>query len=213
MEIINTKDGSHTIYLKEINETYHSIHGAILESQYVFINNGLLKSNKNKLKILEIGLGTGLNALLTLININGKKIYYTALEPKPIDMMMIKKLNYGRILNKIDTYNKIHKVDWEQEIELTKDFFIIKIKNTIEKYITRERFDIIFFDAFAPNKQSEIYEYEVINKCFKLLREGGFLVTYCAQGDFKRKLTRSGFNVDTLNGPPGKREMVRATRK
>ena len=213
MKIIKTKDGSNTIFLDSINETYHSIHGAILESKHVFINNGLFTINKKRLKILEIGLGTGLNTLLCINNIKDKTIFYTSIEPKPIDINIIEKLNYGEILNTINTFKKIHQSNWDEKIEIKKNFFLIKIKKTIQKYITKEKFDIIFFDAFAPNKQPEMYEHEIINKCYQLINRGGFLVTYCAQGKFKRTLNKIGFNVQTLNGPPGKREMVKAIRK
>ena len=213
MKIINTKDGSNTIFLDNINETYHSIHGAILESKHVFINNGLLTLNKKKLKILEIGLGTGLNTLLSVINTKDKTIYYTTIEPKPLDIKIIEKLNYGKILNKINTFNKIHQTNWDDKIEIEKNFFFKKIQKTIQEYITKEKFDIILFDAFAPNKQPEMYEHNIINKCYQLINRGGFLVTYCAQGKFKRTLTKVGFDVQTLSGPPGKREMVKAIRK
>ena len=145
MKIIKTKDGSNTIFLDSINETYHSIHGAILESKHVFINNGLFTINKKRLKILEIGLGTGLNTLLCINNIKDKTIFYTSLEPDPIDLNIIKKLNYGEILNTMNMFKKIHQSNWNEKIEINKNFFFIKIKKTIQKYITKEKFDIIFF--------------------------------------------------------------------
>ena len=116
MKIIKTKDGSNTIFLDNINETYHSIHGAILESKHVFINNGLFTINKKRLKILEIGLGTGLNTLLCINNIKDKTIFYTSIEPKPIDINIIEKLNYGEILNTMNTFKKIHQANWNEKI-------------------------------------------------------------------------------------------------
>lgn len=212
-KIIFTKDGSHSIFLKEINETYHSIHGSILESNHVFIQNGLKNNLKKHLKILEIGFGTGLNALLTLINADKKNIKYTSLEPFPLDEDICKKLNFHELLDiNRDIFLQLHYCNWETDIQISDNFTLHKTKSTLENYKCNEQNDIIFFDAFAPEKQSEMWKKSVLQKCFRLINLEGYLVTYCAKGIVKRTLKEVGFDVETLSGPPGKREMIRAKK-
>jgi tRNA U34 5-methylaminomethyl-2-thiouridine-forming methyltransferase MnmC len=213
-KIIFTKDGSHSIFLKEINETYHSIHGSISESNHVFIQNGLKNNLKKHLKILEIGFGTGLNALLTLINADKKNIKYTSIEPFPLEEAIYNKLNFHELLNiNKDIFLQLHYCNWETDIHISDNFTLHKTKCTLENYKCNEQNDIIFFDAFAPEKQSEMWKKSILKKCFKLISHGGYLVTYCAKGVVKRTLKEIGFDVESLPGPPGKREMIRAKKR
>ena len=213
-ELILTNDGSHSLFVKKLNETYHSIHGSIAEANHVFIRNGLQFHHKLNLNILEIGFGTGLNAFLTLLNLNHKRVNYTSIEPFPISDKIYNKLNFHKILksNK-DTFIKLHNSDWEENIIFTENFNLNKLRKKIQYFSSSEKFDIIYFDAFAPEKQSEMWSMEVLNKCYKFLKPKGFLVSYCAKGVVKRTLREVGFLVETLEGPPGKREMIRAFKK
>lgn len=221
-KFIISEDGSHTLYHEELNETYHSTHGAVQESEYVFVKMGLeaLKGLK-EIKVLEIGFGTGLNAFLSVLfqqkNPN-KKIGYTTLEPFPISKEIYTSLNFSEVM-KVEQSNKVlfqqlHDSEWETSISLSESFILKKRKLKLEDFsIESNYFDIIFFDAFAPNKQEEVWSIENIKKCYESLKEQGVFVTYCAQGQLRRNLEAVGFNVERLPGPPGKREMLRGVKK
>lgn len=213
-ELILTNDGSHSLFVKKLNETYHSIHGSIAEANHVFITNGLQFHRKLNINILEIGFGTGLNALLTLLNLNQKRVNYTSLEPFPISEKIYNKLNFHELLKSDkETFTKLHNSDWEVNVPFTKKFNLNKLRKKIQYFNSSEKFDIIYFDAFAPEKQSEMWTKEVLSKCYHFLKPKGFLVTYCAKGVVKRTLKEVGFLVESLDGPPGKREMIRAIKK
>ncbi|CAN5182335.1 tRNA (5-methylaminomethyl-2-thiouridine)(34)-methyltransferase MnmD [soil metagenome] len=225
-KIIITGDGSPTLFVPEIRETYHSFHGAFQESMHVFINNGCLyfleQHPQKPVSILEIGFGTGLNVLLTIsVAILSKvKINFTTLEPFPLDSSIISQLNYNQQLEeKIpnasvdyqELYKEIHSGPWNEKVQIHEDVTLDKRNTTIENFSEKgEKFDLIYFDAFAPNKQPELWTLDILKKTYFLMSKGGFLVTYCAQGQFKRNLKTAGFFVETLKGPPGKKEMVRA---
>lgn len=213
-ELILTNDGSHSLFVKKLNETYHSIHGSIVEANHVFIRNGLQFHRKLNINILEIGFGTGLNALLTLLNINQKRVNYTSLEPFPISDKIYNKLNFHELLKTDkDTFIKLHNSNWEKNVHFTENFQLKKLKKKIQHFNSSKKFDIIYFDAFAPEKQTEMWTKEILNKCYHFLKPKGFLVTYCAKGVVKRRLKEVGFYVESLAGPPGKREMIRAFKK
>lgn len=210
---IITKDGSHSLYVKEINETYHSIYGSLQESMHVFINNGIKSYSNKDIKILEVGFGTGLNTWLTLENHNNK-IYYVALEPYPIKKEIYENLNFHKITKSENTnFLKLHNCKWERDIKIKTNFCFHKTKSKIEDFFTNTKFDIIYFDAFAPEKHPEIWSLKILRKCYNLLNDNGFLVTYCAKGIIKRRLKDIGFKLEILNGPIGKREMIRANQK
>lgn len=225
-EIIKTADGSHSLYVKDLDEHYHSIHGAIQEGKHVFIEMGLKASalylSKGEgyipvINILEIGLGTGLNALLTYLEIlkNPLNIHYTALEAFPLENEIIKELNYIELLNAAShqkNFDQIHTCEWDKKIELAKNFTLHKIKNTLQQVKFENLFDIIYFDAFGPRVQPEMWTEGIFAKIYAATKPNGFLVTYCAKGEVKRTLKKVGFTVETLQGPPGKREMVRAKK-
>jgi tRNA U34 5-methylaminomethyl-2-thiouridine-forming methyltransferase MnmC len=222
-KIITTSDGSHSIYIPELDENYHSVHGAIQESKHVFIEAGLKYSlpRFSEINILEIGFGTGLNALLTLIESNNSKsnIHYTSIEAFPVSMEMANELNYVSLLNEEEVdlktiFNRLHSCEWEIDNRISGNFSLRKIKDTLQKTgFGNEEFNLIYFDAFGPPTQPEMWTEEIFSKLYSALTHNGSLVTYCAKGEVKRTLKKVGFRVETLPGPPGKREMVRAVRE
>lgn len=219
MELKTTADGSHTLFVSELNETYHSIHGAIQESQHVFIKNGLhYFGNKNTIHILEIGFGTGLNALLTLLAIenSSQTINYVSLEKFPLNLALIKQLNYPTQLKlniaQTALFNQLHTCEWNTPTPISNNFNLLKVEEDLADFQTTTTFDIVYFDAFAPEKQAELWTAEIFSKIYSLLNAGGILVTYCAKGVVKRTLKSVGFQLETLSGPPGKREMIRAIK-
>ena len=214
-KLIITNDGSHSIFNNKVNESYHSIHGAIVEAEHVFIKNGMLATKKKKINILEIGFGTGLNALLTTHKSKQKKIFvnYHAIEPYPIEKNQYSQLNFCDLIG-IDTsiLIKLHKSQWEKEQKIHDFFKLTKHKILLEKYIPKKKFDIIYFDAFSPIKQPELWEENIFKKVHDLLHSDGFLVTYCAKGSVKRIMQKAGFKIIVLDGPPGKRQMTRGNK-
>ena len=218
IKLITTEDGSHSIHLVELDETYHSIHGAIQESKHVFIAAGLnywLSENPKSasLSILEFGFGTGLNALLTAIEVTpGKNVSYHSLEKYPLPTEITNSLNYGEVLHSTALLSKIHKAGWGEEQTITPNFSIKKIEADFRDYANDVYYDIIYFDAFAPSKQPELWTKEIFAHCYQLLNEGGVLVTYSAKGQLKRDLKSIGFVVESLPGPPGKFEITRAIK-
>ena len=211
-----TEDGSHTLYLEELDETYHSKHGAIQEAMHVFIDAGLNYVNQPQLNILEIGFGTGLNAFLTLKESTATTINYTSLEAFPLQNNIIEQLNYieelGLDNDSIKLFSKLHKVEWETYQEIIPAFNLNKVKVELANYKTTEKFDIIYFDAFGPRVQPEMWDKAIFENMFDILSDKGVLVTYCAKGSVKRTLKEVGFEVEPLPGPPGKREMTRAKK-
>jgi len=220
LQIRKTKDDSHTLWVPEMNETFHSLNGAITESQHVFINNGLNyfhQQNKAKeVNILEIGFGTGLNALLTCCYGQEKeqKIAYTSLEPFPLNNALTEQLNYSKQVSHPEApmwYSRLHSSLWGRIEWINTYFSIMKINEKIEDHSRLNQYDICYFDAFAPAKQPEIWKMKVLRMVKNSMKPSGMLVTYCAQGQFKRNLRDLGFQVESLPGPPGKKEMTRAT--
>ena len=218
IKIITTEDGSHSLFDEELNETYHSTRGALGESTHVFIKEGLnfwhAKNSSEEIKILEVGLGTGLNAFLSAVwaEEKTKRIHFTSLEPHPIEASIYNKLNYFKSDEEQDLLLKIHQSDWEVVVPMSPVFDLHKTVQSLESYKSFIHFDLIFFDAFAPSKQPEVWSLENIQKCFDHLAPAGILTTYCAQGQFKRNLKQAGFTVETLQGAMGKKEMVRGLK-
>ncbi len=217
--IIITEDGSHSLFHSGLNETYHSIHGAIQESKHVFIQAGLehwLKNNKKRnLRIFEVGFGTGLNAFLTCLYPSHEiKIYYESWEASPIDIEVSRQLNYPDVLGSPELFSDLHKAFWDQAVVISKAFTLHKHKGDIihDRLSESSLFDLIYYDAFGPSKQPEMWTKEVLSKVVDLLDEGGCFVTYCAKGQVKRDLKSLGLKVETLPGPPGKLQMIRASR-
>lgn len=216
-EIIITSDGSTTIQLPEWNEQYHSIHGAIQEAYHVFIKNGLEFISKTEISVLEMGFGTGLNAFITFLeaNKNQQKIKYTGIEAYPVKEDEVSKLNYISELKAEDfksIFQKIHQVNWEEKHQISTNFELLKRKQFFKDFEDELQYDLIYFDAFGARVQPELWTEQMFDKMFKALRDQGVLVTYSAKGSVRRAMQAVGFTVERLPGPPGKREMLRATK-
>jgi tRNA U34 5-methylaminomethyl-2-thiouridine-forming methyltransferase MnmC len=226
-KLILTSDGSHTISLPELNVTYHSIHGAIQESKHVFIEaglKGLIPINTTALNIFEVGFGTGLNALLTIIEAERlqKRINYEAVEQFPLDANETVSLNYCKQLDREDlqpVFDELHSSEWEKKTNIINGFSFKKSKCSLLNLPVRQAgsethgaFDLIYFDAFAPGVQPELWTKEIFEKMFAMLRPGGVLVTYSSKGEVRRAMQAAGFVVEKLPGPLRKREMVRAVK-
>ena len=214
-----TADGSSTLYNALLDEHYHSIHGALNESIHVFIRKGFLdfvnlyKSVKN-INILEIGFGTGLNCILTFIeNLKlNTSLNYTSLEPFPLEMKIIDNLDFNLDSIQLDAFKLIHQSFWGNPVEINKQFYLEKSILELKDFNADKFYDIIYFDAFAPSKQPELWKVDIFSKLFNLTSKNGVLVTYCAKGQVRRDLEKVGYFVERLEGPPGKREMIRATK-
>ena len=215
-ELKITEDGSHTLFVPEIDECYHSTHGAIQESQHIFIEAGIKQCQKEKIKILEIGFGTGLNAFLTLLEAEQceKQIQYTSLELYPVEIEKALQLNYPEMLapEKRLVFEEMHTAEWNIEIPISSFFKLIKIETDFTGYVLEEQFDVVFFDAFSPEKQPEMWSEVLFEKIYAHCNQGAVLTTYCAKGIVRRAMQAAGFVVDRLPGPPGKREMLRGKK-
>lgn len=213
-----TKDGSHTLFVPELNEHYHSVNGAVQESRHVFIEAGLHACKKEEIRVFEVGFGTGLNALLACFEVGQsiKKIDYASIELFPISIQLANSLNYPAIFEdgQKSIFKNMHLCKWNQRVNISEQFSLTKIQADISDYAfaDAQRFDVVFFDAFAPEKQPDLWNRQVFQKMFDALVPEGILVTYCAKGAVRRMLQACGFAVERLPGPPGKREMLRARR-
>jgi tRNA U34 5-methylaminomethyl-2-thiouridine-forming methyltransferase MnmC len=218
-EIKITSDGSPTLYLPDIDEHFHSFNGAVQETMHVFINAGLNSITRNELTILEIGLGTGLNALATLFEAqkSNKTVHYFGIEKYPLLASEYKKISFAQHFGlQSDTIlQQIHHMPWEKQIELEKNFHLTKIKADITQFNFNSlpKIDLVYFDAFAPDKQPELWMPEIFEQIFDICDENAILTTYSAKGEIRRRLVSTGFEVQRLQGPPGKREMLRATKR
>jgi tRNA U34 5-methylaminomethyl-2-thiouridine-forming methyltransferase MnmC len=213
-----TADGSHTISIPELQVTYHSKHGAVQESMHVFIEAGLrykMQSSPGALTILEMGFGTGLNALLSLLEAEGRKIWYESLEAYPVSLEMALQLNYAALLKKQDAvehFKAMHLAAWNEWVNVTPEFYLYKRETALEAFHPTGNYDIVYFDAFAPTAQPELWTESVFKKLFDNMKPGGILVTYCSKGIVRRAMQAAGFSIEKIPGPPGKREMVRVTK-
>jgi tRNA U34 5-methylaminomethyl-2-thiouridine-forming methyltransferase MnmC len=216
--IILTADGSHTLLVPELNEHYHSTNGALAESLHIFIQAGLEAAlhGKSQLHILEVGFGTGLNALLTLLHTTDIPITYTAIEPFPPDPLLVAQLNYPKLLAKAEAgcqYKLLMAAPENVATRITQHFILLKKREKIqETNLEVGTFDLVYFDAFAPNIQPELWETVIFKKIFGALKPGGILVTYSSKGMVKRNLHEAGFVVERLCGPKGKRHITRAIK-
>lgn len=217
--LVETADGSKTIFVPEINETYHSVNGAVTESEHVFVNSGFVFHRKNNPVIFEVGFGTGLNALLTAINAenNNRTTMYYTIEKHPLSHETVNTLAYGNIISNgaADIYEKIHLCEWEKTVQVSPCFYIHKINADLIEFSvnTITMFDIIYFDAFGPDKQPEMWTPEIFRKLYSNCLPGALFVTYSAKGEVRRQLANVGFEVERLQGPPGKKHMLRGIKK
>ena len=219
IKVIVTADGSHSLLNEDLNETYHSVHGAIQESVHVFIQNGfdhfVSQQNPEQFSILEIGFGTGLNALLTIQKIVEKpiRVHYTSLEAYPLGEEIWSTLNYCEELALKPEYKRLHQSAWDIEHLILPQFTLLKKHTTLQQVsFNPASYNLIYFDAFAPNKQPELWSIDMLQKVVEAMSESSVFVTYCAKGQLKRDLRALGLQIETLAGPPGKHEMVRATK-
>jgi tRNA U34 5-methylaminomethyl-2-thiouridine-forming methyltransferase MnmC len=215
-EIRLTADGSKTLYLQSLDETYHSSHGAIQEALHVFIEQGLsyVASQTTSITIFEMGFGTGLNALLTAqwAEKHQRKIAYIGIELHPIPEDLWRQMEYVQVESEVSIYSKMMSSEWGEFQEISPFFQLKKIDQTIYQLDLEEKVDLIYFDAFGPKVQTEMWDLPILTKMHDILNLGGVFVTYCAQGQMKRNLRSMGFTLEALPGPPGKREMTRATK-
>jgi len=211
-----TDDGSSSLISNKFGEAYHSRYGALEESNHVFIDAGLnylLQSGRQQINILEIGFGTGLNAVLTLLAAQKSKvdIVYTGLEAYPITIQEAKLLNYPSLLGiNEQEFTQLHETDWGVQNSLHDNFRFTKEQVEFEHYKNVQTYDLIYFDAFAPSIQKHLWNFPFLSKIYKMCNNGAVLVTYCAKGSFKRALKECGFSLESLPGPAKKREMTRA---
>lgn len=218
--IITTADGSKTIQIEEWNEQYHSIHGAIQEAKHVYIEYGLREflqrqPNQKHINILEIGFGTGLNALLTATDELAlqKSILYHGIEAYPVSSDELRALNYSDLLvSKLNIFDHLHQASWHKEIQITKHFVLKKRQEFFTEIKYVNVFDIVYFDAFGPRVQPDLWTPSIFKMMYTAMRLGSVLVTYSAKGSVRRAMQEVGFEVERLSGPPGKREMLRATK-
>ncbi len=217
-EVVLTNDGSHTLFLPEMNEQYHSLNGAITESKHVYIEKGFNYWNNKNAIVFEVGFGTGLNTLLTAIEAKKTKKYclYYTIEKYPLDLELIKKLNYGKLISKEaeNCYMKIHEAEWSKTTQINEYFSVYKIEGDLKTFIFNEipLFGVIYFDAFGPEKQPEMWTNDIFRKMADQTSENGVIVTYSAKGEVRRQLQNAGFEMERLPGPPGKKQMLRGIK-
>lgn len=217
IQIEQTADGSQTLFVPELNEHYHSVKGALTESEHIFIQMGLKHSSVEAPHVLEIGFGTGLNAFLTLLtaDTDQRNIHYTTLERYPVTPALIEQLTYPELIcpERKDDFQALHQAAWNTDVQLTPYFTLHKVETDFTSYTFPATYDVIYFDAFAPEKQPEMWTQFLFDTLCQQLNPQGILTTYCAKGAVRRMLQAAGFTVERLPGPPGgKREILRATK-
>lgn len=215
IEVKLSADGSSTLYRPDLNEHYHSMHGAQQESLHVFIDAGLKRVSKNEIHILEVGFGTGLNALLTMVHRGDRVIHYHTLEKYPVSQELIAAINYPSIVSHPaagEWFGMMHKADWNREAHIANGFYLTKMETDLLSFSAESAYDLVYFDAFAPEKQPEMWSELVFQMLYTSMRKGAVLTTYCAKGAVRRAMQSAGFDVERLPGPPGKREMLRAVK-
>lgn len=218
-EIVITKDGSMSLYTAAFNQHYHSIHGAMQESMHVFIQMGLhaLSERKQPIRVLEMGLGTGLYVLLTCREAEqlGLEIAYTAIEQYPLEPEIAQQLNYAEEMGEgpwQEVLQKIHDLPWQKQMPVHAGLSLEKVNGDLLAYAPSEGFDLIYYDAFAPESQPELWTPEVMAQLFAYSNPGAIWVSYCAKGSVRRALLSAGYEVEKVPGPPGKREMLRGRK-
>lgn len=207
-----TKDGSSTLFSDRFDQHYHSVHGAVQESQHVFLEMGLVACDQAKpIRVLEMGFGTGLNALMTAMQA-AMPVHYISLEAYPISPEQTSALNYGKLLQAEELFDRIHSAAWNTAVAISPNFILEKRLGMLEAFEGTAKIDLVYWDAFAPGAQPELWTEEVFKSVLSWMNPGGILTTYCAKGDVRRAMIAAGFEVEKVPGPPGKREMLRARR-
>lgn len=215
-ELQHTADGSHTLFIPEMDEHYHSVNGAVQESRHVFIEVGLHHHAGKELTVFEVGFGTGLNAFLTLLDAveSNRSVNYYSIELYPLESAIVQALNYGEVVcpEKKGLFRALHAAVWDEAVAITDGFTLHKIQGDSNSSDLPEGIDLVYFDAFAPGKQPEMWNQEIFDKLYAHMAEGGILTTYCAKGAVRRMMQKAGYSVERIPGPPGKREMLRAMK-
>ena len=208
IEIQPTADGSPTLFLPEMDEHYHSVNGAVRESQHVYIEAGFKQCRKSEIHVLEMGFGTGLNVLLTALEAENQKIkvFYTGLEKFPLPAEITDWLNYSETA----LFRAIHLAEWEKSVPVNPYLYLKKIRTDFRDFNFPDKYDVVYYDAFAPDKQPGGWSSELFDRIFSSMNRGGIITTYCAKGNVRRMMQQAGFTVERIPGPPGKREMLRA---
>ena len=218
IDLIKTADGSDSLFVRELDEHYHSTFGAVQESLHVFIKSGLNVKNESSLTIFEAGFGTGLNAFLTFLDSikTGQMIHYISIDKYPVPRNTWELLNYPQLLSRdnSDIFRAMHFARWNEKVSITENFTLTKIYNdlTVFDFQFQPLFDLIYFDAFSPEKQPELWGKDIFHKLFSNTAPFGKLVTYCSKGSVRRALQASGYITERIPGPPGKREILRASK-
>ncbi|GET27920.1 tRNA (5-methylaminomethyl-2-thiouridine)(34)-methyltransferase MnmD [Prolixibacter sp. SD074] len=217
-QILTTEDGSHTLYVPEMDEHYHSIHGARQESMHVFIEAGLNAHPGKELTIFEVGFGTGLNAFLTALESKHqqRKITYHTIEKFPLREEEWKSLNPEKDTDNEDSqlFTHLHNCQWEKINHIDDKFQLQKIEGDLTNFNFQALppFDLVYFDAFAPDKQPQLWSPKIFAAIFNHMANDGILVTYSAKGTVRRIMQSAGFQMERIPGPPGKREMLRGRK-
>ena len=236
IQLIATADGSHSLFHVALNETYHSRHGAMQESQWVFIKQGLGLAGPrmhecnissagvilqegpmpkpNRVRIHEVGFGAGLNALLAMrwAEEHNMHVHFTTLETNVLSPELAAQLNYASSEKERSDFLKMHTCAWNEDVAITPHFTLHKAQRAVQDENAEKQYDIVFYDAFGPPTQPEMWTPDIFQRMYAALNPGGIFVTYCAKGQVRRDLQAAGFNVERLPGPPGKREMLRGTK-
>ncbi len=214
--LVISGDGSHTLFVPDLGEHYHSLHGAVQESMHVFIREGLLYSRLREAEVFEVGFGTGLNALLTLKSVmeQGISVRYFSLEKYPLRREEWSRLNYAEIFPAMmkGIPAVIHECPWNEDCEIYPGFILHKIRADLKTYTFNISPNLVYFDAFSPDVQPGLWSPEIFAGIYSAMRPGGILTTYSAKGSIRRILEACGFRTEKVKGPPGKREMLRAAK-
>ncbi len=221
LKVYQTRDLSNTLYVEELDETYHSRNGALEESLHVFMKAGLtpLLNTSDDIHILEVGFGTGLNAILTyeqsLIINPQATVHYHTIEAFPLPPEIITQLHYEELIHadSADVFHRMHHATWHKTAQISNRFWLTKHHVRLQDFTPDRQFDLIYFDAFAPDKQPELWHIDIFAKLYLCMNLNGILVTYSSKGEVKRNLRQVGFEVQRLTGPPNKRHMLRALKK
>ena len=207
-----TDDGSHTIYVPELDEHYHSVNGAVTESKHIYTGAAFDYSDKASVRVLEFGMGTGLNVLLTYLRAakSRRKVFYHAIEKYPLTKTEMELLNLS--VHRPEIFKRIHESDWGTEVRVSESFRLFKECADFREAAPTGLFDVIYYDAFAPEVQPALWTTEIFDRVYELAAPGAVLTTYSSKGKVRRNMKQAGFIVQKLPGPPGKREIVRATK-
>jgi len=217
-QLVLTSEGSHTLYVPQLDEHYHSVHGSVQEAVHVYLRAGFDFCEKNTVNLLEVGFGTGLNAFLTLLEAERTKrhVKYCTLELYPIETEVFEQLNFAEIIGqgRSEAFLQLHKAAWNEEVQINEYFTLKKINADLESYVfdSAQNFDVVYFDAFAPDKQPQLWTAEIFAKIYVQMNYDAVLTTYSTKGIVKQALRDTGFTVKRLPGPKGKHQMLRAIK-